>query len=76
MDSQTILLVDLGQLPGLTRRLLGGLMVTFIEQAMRRRSNRTLWTARDRRDSPSSSPMMRRPRALPTSCSEARKYSP
>lgn len=43
MDSQKILLVDLGGLPGLTRRLIGGLIVTFIEQAMRRRATRTLW---------------------------------
>jgi hypothetical protein len=43
MDSQKILLVDLGHLPGLTRRLVGGLVVTFIEQAMRRRASRTLW---------------------------------
>lgn len=43
MDNHKIILVDLWRLPGIMRRLIGGLIVTFIEQAMRLRRTRELY---------------------------------
>ena len=43
MDEGKILLLDLGHSDGETNRLIGSLMVTGMELAMRRRKNRKLW---------------------------------
>jgi hypothetical protein len=43
MDEGKILLIDLGHSDGETNRLIGSLMVTGLELAMRRRQNRKLW---------------------------------
>ena len=43
MDEGKILLLDLGHSDGETNRLIGSLMVTGLELAMRRRRNRKLW---------------------------------
>jgi hypothetical protein len=43
MDEGKILLLDLGHSDGETNRLIGSLMVTGLELAMRRRKNRKLW---------------------------------
>ena len=43
MDNRHILLLDLGSLPALTRRLLGGLVMRGLEDAMRRRESNELW---------------------------------
>ena len=43
MDEGKILLLDLGRSDGETNRLIGNLVTTGIERAMRRRSNRRLW---------------------------------
>jgi hypothetical protein len=44
MDKRLILFLDLGSLPALTRRLLGGLVMRGLEDAMRRRENNELWS--------------------------------
>jgi hypothetical protein len=44
LDNGLILLLDLGHLPPLTRRLLGGLVMSGLEAAMRRRESDTLWS--------------------------------
>jgi hypothetical protein len=43
MDESKILLLDLGRSDGETNRLIGSLVVTGLELAMRRRRNRKLW---------------------------------
>jgi hypothetical protein len=43
MDEGKILLLDLGRSDGETNRLIGSLVVTGLELAMRRRRNRNLW---------------------------------
>jgi hypothetical protein len=43
MDEGKILLLDLGRSDGETNRLIGSLVVTGLEMAMRRRRNRRLW---------------------------------
>jgi hypothetical protein len=43
MDEGEILLLDLGRSDGETNRLIGSLVATGLELAMRRRQNRTLW---------------------------------
>jgi len=43
MDEGKILLLDLGRSDGETNRLIGSLVVTGLELAMRRRQNRKLW---------------------------------
>lgn len=43
LDNGLILFLDLGHLPPLTRRLLGGLVMSGLEAAMRRRESNTLW---------------------------------
>ncbi|MGC9395650.1 MAG: type IV secretory system conjugative DNA transfer family protein [Anaerolineae bacterium] len=43
MDEGKILLLDLGHCDGETNRLIGSLVVTSLELAMRRRKKRTLW---------------------------------
>jgi hypothetical protein len=43
MDEGKVLLLDLGRSDGETNRLIGSLVVTGLEMAMRRRRNRKLW---------------------------------
>ena len=43
MDEGKILLLDLGHCDGETNRLIGSLVTTGLERAMRRRNKRTLW---------------------------------
>jgi len=43
MDEGKVLLLDLGHSDGETNRLIGSLVVTGLEMAMRRRRNRRLW---------------------------------
>ncbi len=43
MDEGKILLFDLGRSDSETNRLIGSLVVTDLEMAMRRRRNRRLW---------------------------------
>jgi hypothetical protein len=43
MDEGKVLLLDLGRSDGETNRLVGSLVVTGLEMAMRRRQNRKLW---------------------------------
>jgi hypothetical protein len=43
MDERKVLLLDLGRSDGETNRLIGSLVVTGLELAMRRRRNRKLW---------------------------------
>lgn len=43
MDDQRVLILDLGHCDGETNRLIGNLVTTGLEVAMRRRKTRTLW---------------------------------